>query len=69
MGDDSLNGTLPKSVTDVSSLDPRSNAAVFLQAASMVIIMLVAVVGNLLILAAIFQYPRFDRFQKTLDAY
>lgn len=54
MGDDSLNGTLPKSVTDVSSLDPRSNAAVFLQAASMVIIMLVAVVGNLLILAAIY---------------
>ena len=54
MGDDSLNGTLPKSVTDVSFLDPRSNAAVFLQAASMVIIMLVAVVGNLLILAAIY---------------
>lgn len=54
MGDDSLNGTLPKSVTDVSSLDPRSNAAVFLQAASMVVIMLVAVGGNLLILAAIY---------------
>lgn len=54
MGDDSLNGTLPKSVTDVSSLDPRSSAAVFLQAASMVVIMLVAVGGNLLILAAIY---------------
>ena len=54
MADDSLNGTLPKSVTDVSSLDPRSNAAVFLQAASMVVIMLVAVGGNLLILAAIY---------------
>lgn len=54
MGDDSLNGTLPKSVTDVSSLDPRSNAAVFLQATSMVVIMLVAVGGNLLILAAIY---------------
>lgn len=54
MGDDSLNGTLPKSVTDVSSLDPRSNAAVFLQAASMIVIMLVAVGGNLLILAAIY---------------
>ena len=54
MGDDSLNGTLPKSVTDVSSLDPRSNAAVFVQAASMVVIMLVAVGGNLLILAAIY---------------
>lgn len=54
MGDDSLNGTLLKSVTDVSSLDPRSSAAVFLQAASMVVIMLVAVGGNLLILAAIY---------------
>ena len=54
MGDHSLNGTLPKSVTDVSTLDPRSNAAVFLQAASMVVIMLVAVGGNLLILAAIY---------------
>ena len=54
MGDDSLNWTLPKSVTDVSSLDPRSSAAVFLQAASMVVIMLVAVGGNLLILAAIY---------------
>lgn len=54
MVDDSLNGTLPESVTDVSSLDPRSNAAVFLQAASMVVIMLVALGGNLLILAAIY---------------
>ncbi|KAL9970943.1 hypothetical protein ACROYT_G023407 [Oculina patagonica] len=52
---DSLNGTLPDTVTDVSTtLDPRSNAAVILQAASMVVIMLVALGGNLLILAAIY---------------
>ena len=51
---DSLNETLPDSVTDVSTLDSRSNAAVFLQAASMVVIMLVALGGNLLILAAIY---------------
>lgn len=51
---DSLNETLPDPVTDVSTLDPRSNAAVILQAASMVVIMLVALGGNLLILAAIY---------------
>lgn len=50
----SLNSTFTDSVTDVSSQDPRSTAGVILQAASMVVIILVALGGNLLILAAIY---------------
>lgn len=51
---DSLNESLPDSATDVFTLDPRSKAAVFVQAACMVVILLVALGGNLLILAAIY---------------
>lgn len=56
MVDGSLNGTiaLPEHATDLSSLDTRSNAVVVLQAASLAIIMIVALGGNLLILAAIY---------------
>lgn len=56
MVDESLNGTntLPEYSTDISSLDPRSTAGIVLQAASLAIIMIVALVGNLLILAAIY---------------
>lgn len=49
-----LNNTLTDSVGDVTTQDPRSRGGVFLQAASMVAIILVALGGNLLILAAIY---------------
>ena len=51
-----VNGTstLPQYAADISSLDTRSDAAIAVQAASMVIIMTVALGGNLLILAAIY---------------
>ena len=56
MSEESLNGTinLPEYATEVSGLDPRSKFAIALQAASMVVIMVVALGGNLLILAAIY---------------
>ena len=46
--------TLPDYAADISSLDTRSDAAIAFQAASMVIIMTVALGGNLLILVAIY---------------
>ena len=46
--------TLPDYAADISSLDTRSGAAIAFQAASMVIIMTVALGGNLLILVAIY---------------
>ena len=49
-----LNKTLTDSVGDVTTQDLRSRGGVFLQAASMVTIILVALGGNLLILAAIY---------------
>lgn len=49
-----LNKTLTDSVGDVTTQDLRSRGGVFLQAASMVAIILVALGGNLLILAAIY---------------
>lgn len=56
MVDTSLNGTssLPEYSTGISSPDTRSNAAIVVQAASMVVIMFVTLGGNLLILAAIY---------------
>ncbi|XP_022793944.1 tyramine/octopamine receptor-like [Stylophora pistillata] len=54
MVDSLLNDSLADPINDVSTQDPRSRAGVFLQAASMVIIILVALGGNLLILAAIY---------------
>lgn len=56
MSEESLNGTinLTEYATEVSALDPRSKFAIALQAASMVVIMVVALGGNLLILAAIY---------------
>ena len=56
MSEESLNGTidLPEYATEVSGVDPRSKFAIALQAASMVVIMVIALGGNLLILAAIY---------------
>ena len=56
MAEGSLNGTstLPEYATDISTLDQRSSFAIALQAASMAVIMVVALGGNLLILVAIY---------------